>query len=196
MFYENLTHIIGEKYQNKIPMNSTLADSKERWNNYLTKLKFEVCTDSEFWLNYWTDNPCTTKPTPEDAEKLKRTPEELEKFNYTYQFALTDLHFCLCTSLKALIEDDKEGLESTENLHQWHLLLKKEMISRGYEGMTPTDSFEIEIAEKHSGHYITEKIKEVFRHSGDKCIHCGSVNIVSNGNMWTCKDCKKSFRKH
>jgi len=70
------------------------------------------------------------------------------------------------------------------------------MISRGYEGMTKEDSFEIDVANKRKGLLISENQKEQLRQTGEKCIYCGSDSIISNGNMWTCKNCKKSFRKH
>ncbi|MFB3889201.1 MAG: hypothetical protein ACE14S_06890 [Candidatus Bathyarchaeia archaeon] len=191
-FFNNLTHIISEKYFAKIPMNSTLADSQERWFNHLAKLKNEVLLDSEFWLNYWTDNPCMTKPTPEDALKLKHTPEELERFKYTYESACTDLHIALCTSLEALIEADRENLESTENLHQWHLMLKREMISRGYEGMTEQDSFYIDVEKKRKGLLIS---MDKARLEGI-CPFCNSkANVISYGEKWHCKACKKYWRK-
>lgn len=185
MFFENLSHIIGEKYFQKIPMNSTLADSTERWFRHLAKLKFETCTDNEFWLSYWIDNPCMTKPTPEDRERLKKTLESV----------LVDYELVLCTSLKMLIANDMENLTSTENLHQYHLMIKEELKRRDIP-VQPEDSFIIDIKAKKEGKLITEQKKEQLRQSGEKCIHCGSDNIISNGNMWTCSNCKKSFRKH
>jgi hypothetical protein len=33
------------------------------------------------------------------------------------------------------------------------------------------------------------------RVTGSICIFCGSRSIKSNGNLWQCRDCKRSFRK-
>ncbi len=182
MFFENLSHVIGEKYFAKIPFNSKIADSNERWMRLLNKLKMETVTDSEFWLNYWTQNPCTQAPTLEDKEYLKRACEG----------ALDDFHFCLCTSLKELIANDYENLESTENLHQYHLLVKAEMLRRGIQGVTPTDSFPIDIANKNKGQLIS---MDKARTEGI-CPYCNSkTNVISYGDKWHCKKCKKYWRK-
>jgi len=163
-------------------MNSTLADSKERWFNHLAKLKQEAVLDREFWLNYWLDNPCNIKPSEKDREQLTHSSE----------CALDDYHFCLCTSLMALIGDNKENLESTENLHQFHVLVRNEMIGRHYEGMTEQDSFEIEIAKKRNGQIIDinkARIEGI-------CPYCNSkTNVISYGDKWKCNKCKKYFRK-
>jgi hypothetical protein len=178
----NLAHEIGTQYFAKIPMNSTLADGIERWNNHLTKLKNEVLLNSEFWLNYWTDNPCNNKPTEQDRENLKHSSE----------CALDDFHFCLCTSLKALIGDDKETLESTLNLHKWHLLVKEEMISRHYEGISETDSFKIDLNKKNKGQLISI---DKARKEGI-CPYCNSKeHVISYGDKWKCTTCKRYFRK-
>jgi hypothetical protein len=177
-----LAHEIGNKYFAKIPMNSTLADSPERWFNYLAKLKFEVLTDAEFWLNYWSDNPCNTASTEQDKERLKKSSES----------ALNDFHFCLCTSLKMLIENDMENLESTLNLHEWHLIVKQEMINRGFEGMTEADSFYVDINKKNKGQLISldEARKEGI------CPYCNSKeHVISYGDKWKCTVCNKYFRK-
>jgi hypothetical protein len=182
MFYENLKHAIYENYFAKIPMNSTLADSTERWFNQLAKLKFESATDKEFLLNYLSDHPCDIKPTENDKEWLTHVSEDV----------LNILHFSLCTSLMALIEDDKENLESTENLHQFHLLVKAEMIRRGYEGMTETDSFIVDINKKNKGQLISI---DKARKEGI-CPYCNSKeHIISYGDKWKCTACKKYFRK-
>ena len=182
MFFKNLAHEIGEKYFAKIPMNSTLADSTKRWFRHLTKLKNEVLLDSEFWLSYWSDNPCTLAPTEQDREQITHSSE----------CALNDFHFCLCTSLKALIEDDKENLESTENLHQFHVLVRNEMISRHYEGMTETDSFIVDINKKNKGQLIS---MDKARLEGI-CPYCSSKeHVISYGDKWKCNKCKKYFRK-
>ena len=182
MFYADLAHVIGENYSAKVPFNSKLRESKDRWFNHLDKLRFETVTDEEFWLNYWSYNPCNIKPTEHDKKQLTHSSES----------ALEDFHFCLCTSLKALIEADKEKLESTENLHQFYLLVKNEMLSRNYEGLTATDSFILDINKKTKGQLIsmTESRKKGI------CPYCHSKDhIQSYGDKWKCTLCMKYFRK-
>lgn len=181
IIYE-IKHSVYERYFGKIPMNSTLADSKERWFNHLSKLKFESATDKEFWLSYWTDNPCNIMPSEQDREYLKKCGEEV----------LDILYFSLCTSLMALIENDRENLDSTENLHQFHLLVKNEMISRGYEGMTEQDSFTLDVNKKNKGQLIS---MDKARTEGI-CPYCNSKeHIISYGDKWKCNHCNKYFRK-
>ena len=180
--FEHLKHMIYENYFAKIPMNSTFADSHERWFALLAKLKFESATDKEFLLNYFTDNPCNTKPTSEDKEYLKHVSEDV----------LNILHFSLCTSLMMLIGDDKENLESTENLHQFHILVRNEMISRNYEGMTETDSFILDISKKNKGQLIS---MDKARREGI-CPYCNSKeHVISYGDKWKCTKCNKYIRK-
>jgi hypothetical protein len=189
MFYTDLAHEIYENYFQKIPMNSTLADSHERWFALLAKLKFESASDEEFWLNYWTDHPCLTKPTEQDQKKLQsgNRPDGLG-------FGDEPLNLCdlaLCTSLKALIENDYENLESTENLHQYQLLTKAELKRRGFE-TTLEDSFIVDINKKNRGQLIS---MTKARREGI-CPYCNSKeHVISYGDKWKCNKCNKYIRK-
>ena len=165
MFYENLT--------NEIYIDFGIMNKKERMKKVL---------DSEFWLNYWIEHPCLNAPTPEDLKYLK---------DKRYLSPLIDYELTLCTSLKALIENNMENLESTENLHQFHLTLKEELKNRDIP-IQAEDSFILDINKKNKGQLISI---DKARKEGI-CPYCNSkTNVISYGDKWKCNKCKKYFRK-
>ncbi len=146
------------------------------------KKREEKTLNSEYWLEYWLKNPCLEAPTPENIEYLR---------NKQFVTPLVDYEMLLCTSLKELIAHDYENLTSTENLHQFHLILKAELKRRGIP-VLDRDSFLIDVNNKKQGKIITE---EKVRREG-VCPECNSKeHVISYGDKWKCKLHNKYWRK-
>jgi len=184
-FYKNLTTEIYDIYYDKMPsLNSPLRHNANQWFKTLDKILNSILLDSAFWLEHWL-NSDLHKPTTEEKALIKNA--HINRLN--------EIQLVLAVSLKELIANDRENEPFTEFLHEYWLIGNEEMKSRGHETLD-YDPFLIDVANKQTGKLINTQSKEKLRVSGEKCLFCQSTNIVSNGSMWQCKTCKRSFRKH
>jgi hypothetical protein len=187
MFLKDLSETIAHESCERRPLiTKRISNFDTVWQALADKTDRELVLDDKYWLEHWTEYPCDSKPTQEDRDFLKRASER----------TLDNYHFCLCTSLKALILNDMENLESTENLHQFHLIIKAEMLNRHIEGVNPMDSFLIDVANKKLGNLTNiEKLMIQARAEG-VCPQCKTKEfVISYGDKWHCKLHKKYWRK-
>lgn len=97
-------------------------------------------------------------------------------------------------ALSQYIDTEKENLEPCQKLYAYYKLLKKEAINRN-PNYPKEDGFLDYLNSRNER--LEQKAKlEKARVEGNICIHCGSENVKSYGNMWKCFDCKRKFRKH
>ena len=171
-----------EVNQRKPSLYSQLRLNTEVWYKHLNKLRIETCSDNRFWLEFWRGKD-VTKPTPEDTKQLKQLHED----------DLNDYQLVLAVSLKYLIINHCDKTSLAKNLNEYWILGNEELKKRGFETLD-FNPYDIDMKTVSEGG-ITELTKEQSQTEGI-CPNClTKKHVVSNGNMWKCKQCNRNFRK-
>ena len=175
MFFENLSDFL------MYSVNQRISD-KQKEKLPLEKLYFAHRAKTEETVilgTYWSSffDECTWLNEPvEDPKTL--TDSDL----VTFQLVIIQ-------ALKSYIDLNREQEPNVQRLHEIYLKLKSELETRKLHDPS-RDGFQAYIEAR------TERDQfDTARQLGNICIHCGSKNVTSNGSMWSCGDCGKSFRK-
>jgi hypothetical protein len=124
-------------------------------------------------------------PTEEDKAVVKTLSNQ----------ELMDFTVIMNLALRGFVDSFEEENEKCKILHEFYLLLKSEIALRPNLSFFPLgDGFEDYLSSREDRTKLENK-KENARLTGEMCIHCESRNVRSNGNMFTCIDCHRSFRK-
>jgi hypothetical protein len=99
--------------------------------------------------------------------------------------------------MREFCEANLENSFECQILHQYYLLLKTEGKNReSLNGLIHLEDGYLDYKKNKTANQKQTQDLEHTRLTGKICPNCQSSNIRSNGSMWTCRDCKKSFRKH
>lgn len=185
-FFKNLKDFMENRASNKISDKMRLDLNEDTYLQLMTE-KISKDMEKPIWINHFQNEVVLTNPQQEDIETVHA------------------MHDCqiiefLRILIYALREFSEMGLETSFEclmLHEYYKLLKTEAKNRVSlkEFISPQDSYVEWCKNKTTNQAQTQQLAHT-RLTGKVCVHCGSLNVKSNGNMWTCRDCKKSFRKH
>jgi hypothetical protein len=169
-----------EVNQRKPSLYSQLRLNTNEWYKRLQNIRIDTCSDNRFWLTFWRGKD-VTKPTLEDLEQLKQLRED----------SLNSIQLVLAVSLKYLIINHCGKTELARNLNEYWLIGNKELKKRGYETLD-FNPYDIDMKAVSDNSMLTKQqcfIEGV-------CPECKSkAFVISNGNMWLCKKCKRNFKK-
>jgi len=137
------------------------------------------------WHSFFESCDFMRLPTEEDKEFVKTLSNG----------DLLDMLHIMILALKGYIDAFEETSLNCEILHEFYLLLKKEIELRPNLSFMPKGDGFLDYLESREERKDLLDRKQNARYTGEMCIFCESTNIRSNGSMWVCVDCHRSFRK-
>lgn len=183
-FFKTLKDTLGMMVSHRISIQARQKLSAEGYFNKRKSIRQDIIENSN-WLAFWQSRDVAS-PSEEDVKTVAHLSDR----------GLADYYLLIMETLKQFVDADLETSDLAEKLHQYQLLLKQEINSRStMPKLSEQDGFLDWIQNKQAHKKHEHQIADA-RVTGEICIHCGSKNVGSNGNMWTCRDCKRSFRKH
>lgn len=124
------------------------------------------------------------QPTQDDIDvMLNLDDSDLEKY-----------HIIIFRTLIDYAKQDLENTSQCQTLHEYYKLTRQELCNRGL--MQDLGDAFLEYCQNKGQIQQHQTQIQNARVTGSICIFCQSSDVHSNGNMWTCHTCGKSFRKH
>jgi hypothetical protein len=176
-----LMGLVSGKFSPKMKLEN---DTEREYFAKRAELEDEIIQSGVNWFSYFEQSELSF---PSEID-IKFTP------TLSNQDLLTMLHVMIL-GLRGFVDSYEEKNPKCAMLHRYYLLLKKEIVLRPNLSFMPSeDGFLYYLESRTERKEQSDKLKDA-RKSGSMCIFCESENIRSNGNMWSCLDCGKSFRK-
>jgi hypothetical protein len=160
-------------------------DKLDAYAEKRSEIETEIITSHVDWFHYFETCGFLAFPTEEDIEFTETLSND----------DILTMLLVIINGLKGYIDRFEEDSPNCQKLYGFYKLLKEEIAQRPNLSYMPHgDGFKDYLSSREERRKIRDK-KQSARIKGNICIFCESTNIRSNGNMWKCLSCGKSFRK-
>jgi len=160
-------------------------DTLRAYSQKYTEIEKDLIQNGVNWFSFFETCEFLSDPTEEDKEFVKTLSND----------DLMEMLVIMGQALKGYVDAYEENNVNCEMLHEYYLMLKEEISLRPNLSFMPSGDGFIDYLESRTERKEIIDKKQKARIKGNICIFCESPNIRSNGNMWKCVSCGKSFRK-
>jgi hypothetical protein len=150
-----------------------------------TEIEKDLIKNGVNWYSFFETCDFIKKPSQEDLEFIKTLSNQ----------DLLDMLIILGLAMKGYIDAYEDKNSNCLLIHEFYLLLKKEIELRPNRSFMPKGDGFVDYLESRKERKELIDRKQNVRIKGNFCIFCEGSNIRSNGNMWKCLDCERQFRK-
>ncbi len=177
-----LLGLVNAKFSDKMKLE---YPTQSAYFQKRAEIEKELILNGVNWYSYFENCEFLKEPTREDAEFVKTLSNG----------DLLDMLVVVGKGLRGFVDAYEEEDVHCEMLHDFYLLLKREIKLRPNLNYIPTGDGFLDYLESREARKEIENKKLNARIKGNLCIFCESENVRSNGNMWKCLDCNRQFRK-
>jgi len=184
-FFQKLISELSELAQSHIPQKSKETIDQNWYYSRLIEA-YQKSIKENSWVNFWERCEWLETPIMDNVLSLENIGD----------WTLSNIHICLCQSLKQFQEQGLDDSKETRTLHEYYLLTKAEINKRESTPKLPEIDAFLEFRKNKEQYLNQEERFEEARRTGQFCPYCENKNVVSDGHNWKCNSCGKRFRKH